>query len=99
MIKMEKSIEQKLLQLYLESPYGLSTAERLHKGSRQINLNVSLRQVKEAMRKWKIASQFQKKYVKQAKSEKGIVPGPFHLFQVDLCIMQKYRGFIGILVW
>jgi mRNA deadenylase 3'-5' endonuclease subunit Ccr4 len=96
---MDKSTEEKLLDLYKNSADGLSTAYRLYAAARKKKINITLKQVEKAMEKWEVATRFRNKYKKQNRMERAIIPGPFHLFQLDLCIMPKYQNFIGILIW
>lgn len=91
-------MENKLYQLYLESPSGLSTAQRLHSVAKKHNLNVSLKKVAKVMETWDVATRLQKRYKKQSRMEKAIVTGPLHLFQIDLCIMPKYDRYVAILI-
>lgn len=92
-------MDNKLLQLFLTSPHGLSTPVRLYEAAKKEKFPVTLNYIKNMMKKWELANKFKKKYIIQSKSEKAIIPGPYYLFQLDLCFFSKYKNYIGCLMW
>lgn len=95
-----KAEEDKLKQLYTGSPAGFSSARRLQKyAARKAGIVVSEAKLTKLMQRWALFSKFQTKYKKAKRRDRAVVAGPHHLFQIDLCILPKYRGFIGLLVW
>ena len=96
---MASSVEAELKRLYYDSPHGLSTAKRLHHAAKKNGMKVSLKRVESYLKKWEVYTRFKNKYKEPSLQEKVIVTGPFHLWQIDLCLLPKYRNFIGALIW
>lgn len=91
-------MEDKLYSLYLDSPSGYSTSERLWQAARKSGLEVTQSDVKKIMSSWDTATRFTRKYKKPALRDRVIAVGPFDLFQADLAFLPKYKGFIGFLI-
>lgn len=92
-------MENKLLDLYLNSPQGLSTGKRLYRAAIKEGLSVTLHQVENMLTRFKIAVKFKKKYKKRTKIEQAIVLGPYDIFQLDICFFTKYKNYSGVLIW
>lgn len=90
---------KKLKQLYVDSPAAFSSVSRLRKIAQKEGIRTTEKELLKLMQKWTTFSKFQNKYKKPNKRDRVIVAGPHQLFHIDLCILPKYRNFIGILIW
>ena len=97
--KMDKSTEKLIRELYNKSPSGLSTVSRLYKETRRLGIAIKKKRLRDLMRKWETFTKFRIKYKIPRLRDRAVVTGPNHIFQIDLCMMPKYRGYIALLIW
>ena len=91
--------ELRLRSLYESSPAAFSTPARLQREARKAGIRISLPRLSQLMSSWLTYTKFRVKYKNPRLRDKVIVTAPNHLFQIDLCILPKYRNYIGLLVW
>lgn len=90
--------EKKLTKLYLFSPAGLSSADRLLAEAKKEGMKVKLDDVQRFLQSSKVYSDFLKKYKKAKKQRRVIASGPFQTHFADLCFFKKTYGYVGLLV-
>lgn len=86
-------------QIYTNTADSFSTTQRVHQRLRKMRIPVSQSELKDIMSSIPIYTKYRTKYNTKNRNESTFVPGPYHMFQIDLLFMQPYRGFIGALIW
>ena len=99
-MKINRKTRDAILDVYRNNPAAaLSTARRAQIELGRGGVDIPLQQIEAVLNTLPSYSRFRQKYRIRQSGDKGVIPGPLHLFQVDLCFMEPSHGFIGMLVW